>query len=154
MTKPTTENSPWYQPGSIRRMRPKKATSAPIEPAAIDISFLADLDSSDIDRLINLSFVQFGGVCELYGSPTSQAGVSPEPVLLDEHKIAIWRLAALVELHARTLTHLCHSMGLQDYLREAKRMSNLLVRRHTLQEALEILGDPSARAELLAPTKH
>lgn len=60
----------------------------------------------------------------------------------------------LEDQHARTLTHLCHSMGLQDYLREAKRMSNLLVRRHTLQEALEILGDPTARAELLAPTKH
>lgn len=61
---------------------------------------------------------------------------------------------ALDEQHARTLTHLCHSMGLQDYLPEAKRLSNLLTRRHTLQEALEILDDPTARSELLAPTKH
>jgi len=58
------------------------------------------------------------------------------------------------EQHASTLTHLCHSMGLQGYLREARRMSMHLRRWHTLQEALEILGDSTARAELLAPSKH
>lgn len=56
--------------------------------------------------------------------------------------------------HARSLAHVCHEMGLQDYLTEARQLSTRLARRHTLQGALEILGDSTARADLFAPSKH
>lgn len=65
---------------------------------------------------------------------------------------------ALDEQHASSLIHICHAMGMEGYLKEAKRMSNRLSRLITagmpVQEALKLLDDPTARSELLAPTKH
>jgi len=57
------------------------------------------------------------------------------------------------ESHARSLAHVCHEMGVQDFLTEARQLSTRLARRHTLHEALEILGDSTARADLFAAPK-
>lgn len=55
--------------------------------------------------------------------------------------------------HALSLTHVCHEMGVQDYITEARQLSTRLARRHTLREALEILGDSTARADLFTVPK-
>jgi hypothetical protein len=57
------------------------------------------------------------------------------------------------ESHARSLAHVCHEMGVQDYITEARQLSTRLARRHTLREALAILGDSTARADLFAAPK-
>lgn len=98
MTKATPENSPWYDPGSIRQVVFEKKTRAPADHGAIDITFLADLDSSDIDHMVDSSAVRFGAVTECYSSPN--AGSQPELSVLDKSKQQIkWAVWDLIELH-------------------------------------------------------